>query len=328
MDLPEKLKYTESHEWIADHGDGTVTVGITAVAAEQLGDLVYVELPKVGTRVARGANCAVVESTKAASEVYAPVSGEIVAANAELAQQPRAGQRVALRQRLAVQDQARGHRPSSASCSRATPTPSRRACEERSRSPQQGRVRRPASRQRRGGAAADARDPQGRLARRAGARGGAGRHPAEGAACARRGDARAGGAGATERARHAQRGLAQLHRHGLPRHAHAGGDPAQRAREPRLVHRVHALPGRDLAGTPGGAAQFPADGDRPYRAAGGERIAPRRSHGRGRGDGDDPAQRQEQGGGVFRRQRVPPAGPRRDAHARASGSASSSIVRR
>ena len=90
MDLPEKLKYTESHEWIADNGDGTVTVGITAVAAEQLGDLVYVELPKVGTRVARAGNCAVVESTKAASEVYAPVSGEIVAANDELAQRPQA----------------------------------------------------------------------------------------------------------------------------------------------------------------------------------------------------------------------------------------------
>jgi glycine cleavage system H protein len=88
LDLPDKLKYTESHEWIADNGDGTVTVGITAVAAEQLGDLVYVELPKVGTRVARGANCAIVESTKAASEVYAPLSGEIVAANGELADAP------------------------------------------------------------------------------------------------------------------------------------------------------------------------------------------------------------------------------------------------
>lgn len=88
MELPEKLKYTESHEWIADNGDGTATVGITAVAAEQLGDLVYVELPKVGERVERGANCAVVESTKAASEVYAPVAGEIVAANAELTANP------------------------------------------------------------------------------------------------------------------------------------------------------------------------------------------------------------------------------------------------
>ena len=88
MDLPEKLRYTESHEWVADNGDGTVTVGITAVAAEQLGDLVYVELPQVGAKVARGANCAVVESTKAASDVYAPLTGEVLAANAELAQHP------------------------------------------------------------------------------------------------------------------------------------------------------------------------------------------------------------------------------------------------
>ena len=88
MDLPEKLKYTESHEWIADNGDGTITVGITAVATEQLGDLVYVELPKAGTRVARGTNCAVVESTKAASEVYAPVAGEVLEANAELSAHP------------------------------------------------------------------------------------------------------------------------------------------------------------------------------------------------------------------------------------------------
>ena len=88
MDLPEKLRYTESHEWVADNGDGTITVGITAVAAEQLGDLVYVELPQVGTSLARGANCAIVESTKAASEVYAPVAGEVLAANADLAKNP------------------------------------------------------------------------------------------------------------------------------------------------------------------------------------------------------------------------------------------------
>ena len=88
MDLPENLKYTESHEWIADNGDGTVTVGITAVAAEQLGDLVYVELPQSGTKVTRGANCAVVESTKAASEVYAPVAGEVLESNTELSSNP------------------------------------------------------------------------------------------------------------------------------------------------------------------------------------------------------------------------------------------------
>jgi glycine cleavage system H protein len=88
VNLPEKLKYTESHEWIADNKDGTVTIGITAVATEQLGDLVYVELPQPGTRVEKGSTIAVVESTKAASDVYAPLSGEVVEANAELADTP------------------------------------------------------------------------------------------------------------------------------------------------------------------------------------------------------------------------------------------------
>jgi glycine cleavage system H protein len=88
VELPENLKYTSSHEWIADNGDGTVTVGITALATEQLGDLVYVELPKAGTKVERGGSCAVVESTKAASDVYAPLSGEIIDANAELGTHP------------------------------------------------------------------------------------------------------------------------------------------------------------------------------------------------------------------------------------------------
>jgi glycine cleavage system H protein len=82
------LKYTTTHEWIADNGDGTITVGITAVATEQLGDLVYVELPKVGTQVERGGSIAVVESTKAASDVYAPMAGEVVAANEDLSAHP------------------------------------------------------------------------------------------------------------------------------------------------------------------------------------------------------------------------------------------------
>ena len=88
MELPENLKYTSSHEWIADNGDGTVTVGITALATEQLGDLVYVELPKVGTSVTKGASAAVVESTKAASDVYAPLTGEVIAANEDLGANP------------------------------------------------------------------------------------------------------------------------------------------------------------------------------------------------------------------------------------------------
>ena len=88
MDVPDHLKYTASHEWVADQGDGTVSVGITAVAADQLGELVYVELPKPGARYRRGEACAVVESTKAASDVYAPLSGELIAVNGALADAP------------------------------------------------------------------------------------------------------------------------------------------------------------------------------------------------------------------------------------------------
>ena len=88
MDVPETLKYTASHEWIADHGDGTVSVGITAVATDQLGELVYVELPGPGAQLTQGEACAVVESTKAAADVYAPLSGEVVAVNGALADAP------------------------------------------------------------------------------------------------------------------------------------------------------------------------------------------------------------------------------------------------
>jgi glycine cleavage system H protein len=88
VDVPEKLKYTASHEWIADLGDGSVSVGITAVATEQLGELVYVELPKPGARYKQGETCAVIESTKAASDVYAPLSGEVIAVNDALSGAP------------------------------------------------------------------------------------------------------------------------------------------------------------------------------------------------------------------------------------------------
>jgi glycine cleavage system H protein len=88
VEIPEKLRYAASHEWVADNGDGTVTVGITAVATEQLGELVYVEMPGPGRRYSKGEACAVVESTKAASDVYAPVSGEVVAINERLSDAP------------------------------------------------------------------------------------------------------------------------------------------------------------------------------------------------------------------------------------------------
>ena len=90
MSIPSDLKYTQSHEWARLEADGTVTVGITHHAQELLGDMVYVENPSVGRQLAAGEECAVVESVKAASDVYAPVAGEVVAVNATLADAPEA----------------------------------------------------------------------------------------------------------------------------------------------------------------------------------------------------------------------------------------------
>ena len=87
-DLPSDRKYTPSHEWARDEGDGTATIGITDHAQELLGDLVYVELPEVGREVAAGNDCAVVESVKAASDIYSPVGGRIVEVNEALADAP------------------------------------------------------------------------------------------------------------------------------------------------------------------------------------------------------------------------------------------------
>lgn len=86
--IPGDLKYTESHEWVRLEDDGTATVGVTDFAQESLGDLVFVETPEEGGSFDRGDACAVVESVKAASDVYAPISGEVVAANERLADEP------------------------------------------------------------------------------------------------------------------------------------------------------------------------------------------------------------------------------------------------
>jgi glycine cleavage system H protein len=88
LNSPTELRYTSTHEWVRDNGDGTLTVGITTHAQEALGELVYVELPQAGRQVSAGEACVVVESTKAASDVYAPVSGEIVAVNDALSDAP------------------------------------------------------------------------------------------------------------------------------------------------------------------------------------------------------------------------------------------------
>ncbi|MGZ5036117.1 MAG: glycine cleavage system protein GcvH [Usitatibacter sp.] len=88
MKLPKDLRYTASHEWIRREADGTVSIGITDHAQEQLGDVVFVEAPQPGRKVAAGEAIGVVESVKAASDIYAPVAGEVVAANAELSAAP------------------------------------------------------------------------------------------------------------------------------------------------------------------------------------------------------------------------------------------------
>ncbi len=88
MTTPANLKYTKSHEWVKQEADGTVTVGITHHAQEMLGDLVFVESPALGRKLKQGEECAVVESVKAAADVYAPLSGEVVATNVVLADAP------------------------------------------------------------------------------------------------------------------------------------------------------------------------------------------------------------------------------------------------
>ena len=87
-DIPGDLKFLKSHEWVRAEGNGRATIGISDHAQGLLGDLVYVELPNVGDRIEAGNACAVVESVKAASDVYAPISGTVVEVNAALADKP------------------------------------------------------------------------------------------------------------------------------------------------------------------------------------------------------------------------------------------------
>ena len=88
MNIPKDLRYTASHEWVRREADGSVAIGITDHAQAALGDLVYLELPAVGRRLAARESCAVVESVKAASDVYAPLAGEVVAVNDALTATP------------------------------------------------------------------------------------------------------------------------------------------------------------------------------------------------------------------------------------------------
>ena len=90
MRTPDDLRYAETHEWARTDDDGTVVVGVTDYAQDQLGDVVFVELPEVGRKVAKGDAVAVIESVKTASDIYAPVSGEVVAVNSALETRPEA----------------------------------------------------------------------------------------------------------------------------------------------------------------------------------------------------------------------------------------------
>ena len=87
-DLPKNLKYANSHEWVCAEDDNVVRVGITDFAQEQLGDLVYIELPELGRKIKAQEQCAVVESVKTASDLFSPISGEIVAVNLALVDEP------------------------------------------------------------------------------------------------------------------------------------------------------------------------------------------------------------------------------------------------
>lgn len=88
MNIPADLKYTPSHEWVRVEADGTLTVGITHHAQDLLGDMVFIENPAAGRTLSKGEECAVVESVKAASDVYAPVAGEVIAANGDVESSP------------------------------------------------------------------------------------------------------------------------------------------------------------------------------------------------------------------------------------------------
>lgn len=88
MNIPADLKYTPSHEWIRVEADGTLTVGITHHAQDLLGDMVFIESPAAGRTLSKGEECAVVESVKAASDVYAPIAGEVIAANGDVESSP------------------------------------------------------------------------------------------------------------------------------------------------------------------------------------------------------------------------------------------------
>lgn len=88
MSTPQQLRYTKEHEWLSDAENGVATIGITEFAANALGDVVYAQLPEVGDTVTEGETCGELESTKSVSDLYSPVSGEVVEANTDVVEDP------------------------------------------------------------------------------------------------------------------------------------------------------------------------------------------------------------------------------------------------
>ena len=315
---PTDRRYTKEHEWVQLSGT-EATVGITDFAQKQLGDVVFVELPDVGRQVTVGEVFGTIESVKAVSELFSPVGGEVTAVNADLGPSPEKGQQRPARH---VDDQVEGGRR------RRHVGPARPAAVRRSHQVT-GR--------------AGARLPSFPMSvfrfdrfadRHIGPRGeeraemlravGASSldqlidetiprdirldRPLELPA------ARSEHEFLTELGRIAARQsrLPVVHRPRLLRLHHPAGDPAQHPREPRLVHAVHALSGRDRPGPARSAPQLPDDGARPDGDGGGQRLAPRRGHRRRRSDDDDAAGEPAAGD----RQRLRRLGPRVPADAR------------
>ncbi len=98
-----ELQYSDEHEWVAREAGNVVSIGISAVATDALGDIVYVDLPEVGSTVTAGETCGEVESTKSVSDLYAPVTGEVTETNPAVVERPRADQQRSVRRRLALQ---------------------------------------------------------------------------------------------------------------------------------------------------------------------------------------------------------------------------------
>ena len=286
--IPSDLKYTKDHEWVKIDG-GTAKVGITDYAQKQLGDVVYLELPDVGRTLKKGEVFGTIESVKAVSELYSPVDGEVTEVHSALVQHPEEVNKdphdswmIAVKvtggqDGLLDAGGVHGSDEVSTTTNLAPRASHLDSFKSRHIGPDPAEQDEMLRRDRRAVArSADRSDHSLRHPFLEGAEPAAGRDRSRLPAPA-------------ARRRREEHGHALVHRHGLLRHAHAGGDPAQRVREPRLVHALHAVPGGNRPGTPRVAAELPDDGERSHRDGDRVGIAARRRHRRRRGDDDVPS---------------------------------------